>query len=384
MATAPSALAQRFAAPGPKRLLALDGGGIRGLVTIGYLEGIERLLRQRHGNERLVLADYFDFIGGTSTGSVIAGLLALGQSVAEIRELYLKLGREAFRPKRSWLGPVSRLMGAKFDDRPLVALLERVFGDRRLGSADLLTGLMIVAKRVDTASTWVLVNTPGNRYYEFNRDLRLWEVIRASTAAPTYFQPQHIADVGGGESGLFVDGGVSMHCNPAFQLLMAATLDGFGARWPLGDDRLLLCSVGTGNYPVAVSQAAAAGYTNLHWLGLLAVQMMRDASELNQTMLQWMSASPTAVSIDTQIGALEHDLLTPRPMLTYLRYEVDLEAPALAAIGLDYDDKAAANLREMSRVESIADLDRVGRAAATAQVRGEHFPPAFDRQAGSW
>lgn len=107
--------------PGPKRLLALDGGGIRGLVTLGYLARIEELLRRRYGREDLVLADYFDLIGGTSTGSVIASLLALGRPVAEIRDLYHTLGHQAFHPRRSLLGAVGRLLGAKFDERPLAA-----------------------------------------------------------------------------------------------------------------------------------------------------------------------------------------------------------------------------------------------------------------------
>jgi len=52
----------------PKRILSLDGGGIRGFLTLQYLEAIEALLRQRTGRADLVLSDYFDLIGGTSTG----------------------------------------------------------------------------------------------------------------------------------------------------------------------------------------------------------------------------------------------------------------------------------------------------------------------------
>ena len=60
-------LAERLSQPGPKRLLALDGGGIRGVLTLGYLAEIEANLRIRHDDLRLVLSDYFDLIGGTST-----------------------------------------------------------------------------------------------------------------------------------------------------------------------------------------------------------------------------------------------------------------------------------------------------------------------------
>ena len=56
----------------PKRILSLDGGGIRGALTLGYLKKLETLLREKEGNKNLLLCDYFDLIGGTSTGSIIA------------------------------------------------------------------------------------------------------------------------------------------------------------------------------------------------------------------------------------------------------------------------------------------------------------------------
>ena len=58
--------------PGPKRILALDGGGIRGILTVQFLKRIEKLVRDRTGDNSAVLADYFDLIGGTSTGAIIA------------------------------------------------------------------------------------------------------------------------------------------------------------------------------------------------------------------------------------------------------------------------------------------------------------------------
>ena len=72
----------------PKRILALDGGGIRGILTLGYLKHIQTLLRKRHVNEKLVLSDYYDLIGGTSTGAIIATCLVLGYDVDRIIELY--------------------------------------------------------------------------------------------------------------------------------------------------------------------------------------------------------------------------------------------------------------------------------------------------------
>ena len=71
-------LLERLTAAGPKRILALDGGGIRGALTLGCLERIEAILRQRHRRPDLRLCEYFDLIGGTSTGAIIAAALAIG------------------------------------------------------------------------------------------------------------------------------------------------------------------------------------------------------------------------------------------------------------------------------------------------------------------
>ena len=74
---------------GPKRLLALDGGGVRGVVSLAYLDRVERILRERSGGDaEFRLCDYFDLICGTSTGAIIAAAIALGFSVERIVELY--------------------------------------------------------------------------------------------------------------------------------------------------------------------------------------------------------------------------------------------------------------------------------------------------------
>ena len=376
-----SSLQERLAEPGPKRILALDGGGIRGVITLGFLERIEAVLRQRHGRPDMVLRDYFDLVGGTSTGAIIAAFVALGWPVAEIQRLYLELGRTAFQPMKSWFGAIGRLLGAKFDERPLESLLRTHLGERRLDDEDLEIGLVVVVKRADTSSVWPLNNLPSHRFFEHNRGLTLWRVVRASTAAPTYFRPSYISDVGGGEEGVFVDGGVSMHNNPALQLLMIANLAGFGLGWPLGEERLLVCSIGTGDFNSAVplAESRSARFNNLSWLAYLTAQMIEDASELDRTILQWISRSPTAQTIDLQIGDLGGDTLGPAPLISYLRYDVALEAGDLRDVGVEMSAAEAVALREMSRAENLAQLDTVGRAAGAARVRAEHFAPCFDR-----
>ena len=153
---------QHYKQPGPKRILALDGGGLRGIVTLGYLNRIEELLKKRHGGgDGFRLAHYFDLVAGTSTGSIIAAGLALGMSVEELTNLYMDLGKQVFRKSR-WRQGILR---ARYSHDKLSANLKKILGQRTtLGSPDLTTGLLIMTKRMDTGSPWPLGNNPAGKY----------------------------------------------------------------------------------------------------------------------------------------------------------------------------------------------------------------------------
>ena len=362
-------LLQRLESPGPKRMLALDGGGIRGALTAGYLVELEKLLRQRHGNPQLVLADYFDFIGGTSTGSIIAAGLAIGMTAEDVSDAYLKLGAAGFKK-------VLLPFKARFSADAVRQQLQLLFGDRLLGDDSLRSALCVVAKRADTNSIWPIINHPEGKYYARNSRMPLRDVIRASTAAPTYFIPETL-DIGG-QSGAFIDGGVSMANNPALTMFLVATLKGFPFHWKTGQDQLLLVSLGTGQWrqqklPQAVSDAniiaSAAAVPDM---------LMQDANWQNQLLLQALSRCPTRAVIDSEIGDLRDDLLTPAPLLHYLRYNATLEPQALRELGLPHLGARADDLHDMSDADNRHELLEVGLAAAKKQLQGAHFPSAFD------
>jgi len=142
----PRPSATRQWAPGPKKLLALDGGGIRGVLSLGILEQVESKLRHWAGRPDLVLADYFDYfdyIGGTSTGAIIASGLALGMPVAEVLELYRTMSSAVF--KFSWLSPFASLHPAG----PLRKQLDTTLGPAiRLGDPALKSLLLLVLHNV--------------------------------------------------------------------------------------------------------------------------------------------------------------------------------------------------------------------------------------------
>ena len=366
-----SKLLQRLQADGPKRMLALDGGGIRGAITLGFLEEIEHILRERHNNPNLRLCDYFDLIGGTSTGAIIAAGLAIGMTATEIKELYLKLGDKIFGEKRG----LFKRLSAKFKIAALEKELEKIFGDIRLGGEEIKTGLCIVTKRADTGSTWPLINHPNAKYYNDNKDILLRRAVRASTAAPTYFKPEAI-DVGGGQVGAFVDGGVSMHNNPSFQLFLTATLRGFPFHWEMGDDKLLLTSVGTGFWKNKQTVEEVTDNKLWDWAADVISMLMKDASQMNEIIMQFLSTSPTARMIDTEIEDLKDDLIHRSAALRYLRYNAPIEKEYLAEIG--FGDIDHTKLFEMSDASNCETLCKIGEKSAKRYVDGSHFSAEFD------
>ncbi len=368
-------LRDRLRRPGPKRILALDGGGIRGALSLGFLTEIEALLRARHRRPGLRLCDYFDLIGGTSTGAVIAAGLAIGMSADEIQRLYLDFGGEVFGAQQSF-----GFVRGRFNAAPLITKLKQYFGHLRLGSEEILTGLCIVTKRLDTNSVWPLLNHPDGKFYRHDSAMLLHQCVRASTAAPTYFESEQLTfeTEGGEENATFIDGGVSLHNNPALLLFMVATLQGFPFRWRTGEDELLIVSIGTGFSQQPRLPGGPFPNAAWEWARVVPGLLSGDASWANQLLLQWMSNSPTALMIDREIGDLSTDQLGSTPLLSYLRYNVELEAAPLTALGFADQVAKLPSLKEMSDAANREDLNRIGHAAATVQIRAEHFPAAFD------
>ena len=355
---------------GVKRILSLDGGGIRGALTLGYLKRIETIIREKENNSELLLCDYFDLIGGTSTGSIIASALAIGMSVDEITKLYLEIGGKIFSKKFSYLCQFSKRIKADYDHKYLEEELNARFKHITLESDEIKTGLCITAKRIDTNSTWFLLNHPNGKFYEFNKDILLADAVRASCAAPSYFLPK-LLDVGNNETGAFVDGGVSLSNNPALSLLKVATLNGFPFKWKMSSDKLKLISIGTG-YSVFKKNAESFLFKNkLFWAKNVADFFMQDASWQNQIILQWLSDSPTAVEIDMEIESLKDDLLGGRELIDYLRFNFPFTAENLnnLNLGRTFVEEEIDNLVEMSNAENREILYKIGLAASKNSVK---------------
>ena len=265
-----------------KHILSLDGGGIRGVFTLEVLLKIETLLREQQYNNSpdFVLRDHFDFFAGTSTGAIIAALLCWGMPVGEIRELYTKHGHVSSAP---FHGTAIRSSGfySRFDSQPLAEMLQRLFSengtDAKLGASrlrrmdmhdEVAAGsetetlaegegkyLLLVVRNHSTGSSWPLTNNPHAKFNKLKAKsdaptppdtlLRfpLWQLVRASTAAPTYFDPVEI--VLGGTRQLLVDGSISPYSNPALIAALTAILPAYRINWPTGPEKIRVVSVGT-------------------------------------------------------------------------------------------------------------------------------------------
>ena len=121
-----------------------------------------------------------------------------------------------------------------------------------------------------------------------------------------------------------------------------------------------------------------ANITAQHAIGA-PLSLMDDCASLQETLLQWMSSSPTAREIDRELGDLRHDLIAGAPLLSYLRYNVDLRKASVHRLDPSLtDSKGIESLSEMDAPENMAVLHRLGTLAAERDVKGGDFASVFD------
>ena len=184
------------------QILALDGGGIKGLFSAAVLAHLEEDLG-------ISVADHFDLLAGTSTGGIIALALAAGFRPREIVQFYVANAGRIFPPKlfKSFsLRKLTHLFLRKYPSAPLQEALREQFGDRLL--RDCSKRVVIPSYNLDNDDVYVFKTRHHPR---LRRDYRepIWKVAMATSAAPTYFPAFHEVD-----HIRLVDGGVWAN-NPA-------------------------------------------------------------------------------------------------------------------------------------------------------------------------
>jgi hypothetical protein len=359
---------------GPRKLLALDGGGIHGLISLEILARIEELLRAELGrDDRFVLADYFDYIAGTSTGAIIAAGLSIGLRVDQIRAFYTDQSKRMFRKAALH----QRFLYHKYRSVELRDALQEVLGaETELGSPKLRTLILIVLRNATTDSPWLISNNPSAKYNlpdvrGCNLKLPLWQLIRASTAAPLFFPPEVVTF--DGRNFVFVDGAVSPYNNPAFQLFLMATLKAYRLNWPTGEDKMLLVSVGSGADSFA-DLTLRPSRMNLLYYALGIPLMLLSAANIEQDLLcRVFGRCLCGDVIDSELSDLrgeEGNGVVASKLFTYVRYNVELSRSGLDAIGVR--DVRVKDVTPLDAVHHIDALRRIGKAVA-ANVQKEHF-----------
>ncbi|MGY3265061.1 patatin-like phospholipase family protein [Lysobacter sp. HA35] len=238
-----------------RRILSLDGGGIRGLVSCRWLAGVDAALAAA-GKPHI--PGSFDLLAGSSTGGLIACGLALGRSPDMLAELYRGRRHEIFPgiASRLW-SRASRLLvdgpsAPRYDGRGMEKVLADVFGDARLGDCTVKT----MVTSYDTINRKPVI---FKSFKPEHADLHVRDVCRATTAAPTYF-PAHPLRVEGQDCAL-IDGGIVANnptaCAIAEALRKDDTVDNCRD--------LIVVSVGTGERTRTIDLRSAREWGALEW-----------------------------------------------------------------------------------------------------------------------
>lgn len=359
----------------PRRILALDGGGTRGVVALAFLERLEKKLAVEAGRP-VALADHFDLIGGTSTGAIIATALALGNSVEEVKALYFELGPTVFRS--AWYRGM--YISALFDTKILRRKFEGVVGRHCLDSPDLRCRLAIITKRVDTGSVWFLTNNENAPYWNDrappdplrgNRHYPLVDLLIASTAAPTYFAPLLLQVNLGELPGTFIDGGVSPYNDPSLALFMMATIPAYGFGWPVGEHALDITSVGTGTYRYRMKRHPILSRIAGVFASQCLLSVLSDTAVQTVTLMQALGRNETRWWINSEIKDLAGVSIAGQPLFTYRRYNLVLETDWLKReADTDVTDTELEGWRRLDRARHMQALYEAAAKAAERQIGG--------------
>jgi len=282
-------------------ILSLDGGGAKGFYTLGVLKEVEALVAQP-------ICKRFSLMFGTSTGSIIASLLATGQSVDAVHDIY-----------RRHVVEITRAKEARDKTQALRNLAEQVFGDAKFDSFK--TGVGIVAARWATEVPLIFKNTADQGHgrkatFEPGFGCTIANAVEASCSAYPFFE-RKVLTLGGKERVEAVDGGYCAN-NPTLYAIADAT-----EALKIDRARLRVLSIGVGNYP----EPKRPWLSKMWFLQQLpSVQLLQKIFEINTQ------------SMDQLRRVLFHDVATLRISETFSQPEMatDLFEHDLNKLGLLY------------------------------------------------
>ena len=293
------------------RILAIDGGGIRGVIPAVVLAALEREAGKP-------VAELFDLVAGTSTGGILAlALTAPGEggrprySAADIIRLYEEEGRRIFH-RSFWhrVKALENLTEEKYPSDGIEDVLNRYFGEARL--RDALTELVITSYEIERRFPFFFKSRHARVRPDYDYPMKA--VARATSAAPTFFEPCKLDVEGPDDYYALIDGGVYAN-NPAMCALVEARTTNPEA------GEFVVVSLGTGEQTRRLPYEKACGWGVAHW-----------AKPVLEIVLDGVSST-----VDYQLRQL---LVTGGPDRRYFRFQT-----RLASGSESMDDATAENIR---------------------------------------
>jgi hypothetical protein len=327
----------RMRLPLPKRILAIDSGGVRTAATFGAIARIEAILRARYGDPDFSIAQYFDLIGGVGEGAVVAALLASGMDAASAATVF----RDGIRAAFSRRAPLWSRFNHHYQIEPLMALLDQQFGVATMGSNNLRTGLCILTTSLHTLSTKAFTNHPDAAADDLK--YRVSTLVAASIAAPTYLPPVGIDSTSGD---FHVDATLSIGMDPSLSLFGVATSPMYPFQWRDGEARLLLISIAASQYR---EPSVSSRPSLLEWVTLLPTLSMNGAAQQARILLSRLGARERG-------GTVAGDPNRLWAPFTYRRFESSALAAAVRMDDVDALDRIAALGAEAAMDVHAADL----------------------------
>jgi predicted acylesterase/phospholipase RssA len=269
----------------PRRILSIDGGGVRGVIPAVAIAALER-------QTGTPARDQFDFVAGTSTGALVAGAVAAGIPGEQIVALYLDRAPEIFR-KVPVLSTLARIVsGRMYDVGRLHDLIRSELGEQAASwrLADVPVDILVTAKGLVDSHQWYFVKDCHGRNTCRTGALSLADCLTASAAAPTYFAPWVIPGLA--DRGPMIDGGTGVAGNPTYQACVEAFEYADGYR----PDETVVVSLGTGHF-------LRRGQPRwlYDWLGWLLAELLRSPGEQQTELVSRHYAAAAFYRIDVRL-----------------------------------------------------------------------------------
>ena len=266
------------------KILSIDGGGIRGIIPGQILVALEDKLKKKSANPDACLSDYFDMFAGTSTGAILAAsYICPGKkfSAQAAVDIYLNEGDNIFYAD-FWqkITSLGNWNDEKYSAKELERVLYEAFGETKL--SDLVKASCFVAYDIKgngskNSQPRPIIFTQHDAI-ESNKDYKLRELLRGSSAAPTYFEAANVSAVNNpDQSHVLIDGGVVANDPTLCAYSEALKFDGV-----TGIKDMLILSLGTGNNHESYTHHSVKNWGKIGWANPLVNISIDGSSQLTQ------------------------------------------------------------------------------------------------------